>query len=121
MGVNNVQYFFDYWAGSLPSIVRTGKLIAWWRHPKGQGIHGDNPPTLKDVCTGGYPAFKFSRMMLGRHKYLSKDVRDFIVANMLRHWTEIELLIQSEPYWKFFGDEKVFILLFQKLKCIALL
>ena len=80
-------------------------MIAGWTHPDGQNIHGGDPPTLNDVCTGGYLVFNCSKMLLGRHKHLIKAVRDFIVTNMLKHWKEIESLIQSESSGKFPGEQ----------------
>ena len=40
---------FDYWVGSLPSSVRSGKMIAGWTQQLRQGIHGGVPPTMYDV------------------------------------------------------------------------
>ena len=44
--------------------------------------------------------------MFGRHRNSSIYVRDFIVANLLRHWTEIESRIQSRPSGKFVEGKK---------------
>ena len=97
--------FFYYWVGPLPSSVRTVKMIVGWTHPDEQNTHGDNPPTLHDVRTSGELVFKFSKMLSGRHTKLTKGISDFIVANMLRHWREIESLIQSGPSGEFIGEE----------------
>ena len=69
-------------------------------------IYGGNTPTLHDVRTGGDLVFKFSKILLRRHENLSKGVRDFIVANVLRYWKDIESLIQSKPSGKYVGEQK---------------
>ena len=68
-----------------------------------QSIHSGNSPTLKDGSTGGDLIYKFSKLMLRRHKNLRKDMRSCIVASLLRYWSKIESLIQGELSGKFTG------------------
>ena len=97
--------FFDYWVGSLPSSVRSGKMISGWTTVLNQSIHGGNPPNLKDVKTERSQLDEFVRQLIGRHRNIEKDVRDLIVANTLRHWDETINILQSEPNGKYVGEK----------------
>ena len=97
--------FFDYWAGSLPSSVRSNKMISGWTTVLNQIIHGGNPPNLHDVKTECTKLDEFVRQLIGRHTHIEKEVRDLIVANLSRHWDEAIHVIQSEPNGRYNGEK----------------
>ena len=67
--------FFDYWVGSLPASVRTGKLIAGWRQVLGQGYHGGSPPTLDDIVEEKEKVERFVDQWLGIHVHVNKKMK----------------------------------------------
>ena len=71
-----------------------------------QSIHRKNSPTLNYVSTGGDLIYKLFKQMMRHHTNLRKDVRSFTFASLLRYWSKIESLIQSEPSGKFTGKKK---------------
>ena len=89
--------FFDYWVGSLPASVRTGKLIAGWRQVLGQGYHGGAPPTLDDIVDESDKVDTFVHQWLGYHQHVDLKLQRLLVANMLRHWEETKDVISKEP------------------------
>ena len=96
--------FFDYWVGSLPASVRTGKMIAGWRQVNGQGYHGGAPPTLDDISDEKDKVEKFVDLWLGHNSKVSREIKKLLIANMLRHWNEMVDIIQKEPTGKFAGE-----------------
>ena len=108
--------FFDYWVGSLPASVRTGKLIAGWRQVLGQGYHGGSPPTLDDIVDERDKVGKFVDQWLGIHVHVDENLKRLLVANMLRHWTETKDIISKEPSGIYDGDDYVKHPFFAKVK-----
>ena len=97
--------FFDYWVGSLPSSVRSGKMISGWTTVLNQSIHGGNPPNLRDVKTECSKLNDFVNNLIVCHKHIVKEVKELIVANLLRHWDETIDVIRSEPNGKYNGEK----------------
>ena len=71
----------------------------------GQGYHGGIPPTLDDIVFDNEKLDKFVHMWLGHHTKVSVQMQRFLIANMLRHWDEIVLLIQKEPKGTYRGED----------------
>ena len=59
--------FFDYWVRSLPSSVRSGKMIPGWTIVFIQGIHGSNTPKIDNIRTERIKLDEFTRHLIGRH------------------------------------------------------
>ena len=97
--------FFDYWVGSLPASVRSGKMIAGWRQVLGQGYHGGAPPTLADIVDENEKVDHFVKSLLGHHIYVPNDLKGLLVANILRHWKESIDIIQKEPRGMYSGEK----------------
>ena len=97
--------FFDYWVGSFPASVRTGKLIAGWTQVLGQGYHGGTPPTLDDIVDESDKVDNFVHQWLGIHIHVDDKIKKLLVANMLRHWEETIDIISKEPSGKYAGGE----------------
>jgi len=97
--------FFDYWVGSLPASVRTGKMIAGWRQVLGQGYHGGAPPTLEDIFDENDKVDNFVLSWLGHNIKIHMELKKLLVANMLRHWKETVDIIKKEPTGRY-QDEK---------------
>ena len=97
--------FFDYWVGSLPASVRSGKMIAGWRQVLGQGYHGGAPPTLEDITSEVEKVDKFVESLLGHHLHLKDNLKKLFVANILRHWKESVETIQKEPLGRYEGEK----------------
>ena len=95
--------FFDYWVGSFPSSVRSGKQISGWTTMLDNNIHGGNPPNLNAIKTDKDKLATFVMELLGRHVHLNVDVHELIIANLLRHWDEILDVISNEPNGKYIG------------------
>ena len=95
--------FFDYWVGSFPSSVRSGKMISGWTTMLNQGIHGGNPPNLNMIMTDKEKLAPFVMEVLGRHLHVNVDVQELVVANLLRHWDETLDVISNEPNGNYIG------------------
>ena len=99
--------FFDYWVGSFPASVRTGKLIAGWTQVLGQGYHGGTPPILDDIVDESDKVDNFVHQWLGIHIHVDDKIKKLLVANMLRHWEETIDIISKEPSGKYAGGEHI--------------
>ena len=97
--------FFDYWVGSLPASVRSGKMISGWTTMLNQGIHGGNPPNMSAIRTDKEKVLPFVKHLLGRHVHIDEEVQLLIVANLLRHWDETIDVISNEPKGNYIGEK----------------
>ena len=97
--------FFDYWVGSFPASVRSGKMIAGWTQVYGQGYHGGVPPTFDDVEEEREKVPHFIASLLGHHLHICPKLKMLLVANLLRHWNETVEIIRKEPKGRYENDK----------------
>ena len=86
--LKSFNIFFYFWVESLPSSVRSGKMIAGWTTVLNQDIHGSNHHNLDDIRPERIKLDEFSKHLIGKYHYIAEDIKDLIVDNMSRHWDE---------------------------------
>ena len=80
-------------------------MIAGWRQVLGQGYHGGAPPLLDDITDEYEKVDKFLKCLLGHQSKVKDDLKQLLVANLLRHWNETVEIIQKEPKGRYIGEQ----------------
>ena len=68
-----------------------------WTHMHDQIYHSGYPPLLSDINIGKHLVDGFVYTLLGHHKYVCKELQEFIIANLLRYWKELIGIIKNGP------------------------
>lgn len=106
--VRGFHSLFDYVVGSKVMSNQAGKAVSGWTSRVGDTIVGGQPPVLSDITTAREQVAHFVDLVFINdvNKQWPQDIRNLLVASLLRHYDEFCLLIQTEPSGKFTALEK---------------
>ena len=106
--VKSFHSFFDYWNGTFVSMVRTGKALAGWvsGNTSTQFTCG-KPPSLDDIITESDKVNGFVTSLLGHKVNLSNDVKNLLVANMLRFYQNFIDFLKKDPCQTYKSEESI--------------
>ena len=91
--------FFDYWQGTVASMIITGKRVSGWN----TGNRGCDsytsgcPPTMEDTGASKQQIDCFINHLLGHQKHVSKEVKQVITAVGILRWDDLLTFLYSEP------------------------
>ena len=99
--VKNFNTFFDYWVKTKTSMVKTGKVLGGWSYSGADQETSGKPPSMSNIKTNKESVQPFVDSLLGRYTFLSKDVKELLVANGIRFYKAFVELLMKEPGQKY--------------------
>ena len=97
----NMHSLFDYLIQSANNDNRCGKTLGGWVAKFGETIFGGYPPELHAIQMENEKVGGFVQALLGHQTHVLPQVKELIIASLLRHHRRFLHVISSEPNQKY--------------------
>ena len=97
---------FDYVVRSLKNDLMAGKTIAGWTLQLCGEIMGGYAPMLEDISTEKEKVPAFVELLLGHQEHFDTEVKNLLVASVLRFHNQFLELLEMDPNGRFIEPTK---------------
>jgi hypothetical protein len=99
--MKNLHTIFDYIVKSMINDERCGKALAGWRMKYGDTYFGGYPPELLEITDEPERVQDLTDLLLGHQSDVPAEVKNLLIASLLRFHSNFLDLLNKEPCSKF--------------------